>query len=128
MSGAGRSTTAKCLEDLGWFVVDNLPPALLGTMVDLGERSHGEINRIAVVAHVRSRAFSSELTEALAELDDRDAQVRVIFLEASDEALVRRFESNRRPHPLQEEGRLSDGINAERSLLRDLRGEADLVL
>lgn len=128
MSGAGRSTTAKCLEDLGWFVVDNLPPALLGTMVDLGERSRGEVSRIAVVADVRSRAFSSDLEAALTELDDREASVRVIFLEASDEALVRRFESNRRPHPLQGDGRLVDGIEAERALLRDLRGEADLVL
>ena len=128
MSGAGRSTTAKCLEDLGWFVVDNLPPTLLGTMVDLGERSNGQVERIAVVADVRSRAFSSDLEAALAELDDRDARVRVIFLEASDEALVRRFESNRRPHPLQGEGRLVDGIEAERALLRELRGEADLVL
>jgi UPF0042 nucleotide-binding protein len=128
MSGAGRSTTAKCLEDLGWFVVDNLPPSLLATMVDLGERSHGQVERIAVVADVRSRAFSSDLEAALAELDDRDARVRVIFLEASDEALVRRFESNRRPHPLQGDGRLVDGIEEERGLLRELRGEADLVL
>jgi UPF0042 nucleotide-binding protein len=128
MSGAGRSTTAKCLEDLGWFVVDNLPASLLGTMVDLGERSQGEVSRIAVVADVRSRAFSSDLRTSLDELDGRDARVRVIFLEASDEALVRRFESNRRPHPLQGEGRLVDGIEAERALLRDLRGEADLVL
>ena len=128
MSGAGRSTTAKCLEDLGWFVVDNLPASLLGTMVDLGERSQGQVSRIAVVADVRSRAFSSDLEAALAELDARDAQVRVIFLEASDEALVRRFESNRRPHPLQGDGRLVDGIEAERAQLRDLRGEADLVL
>jgi UPF0042 nucleotide-binding protein len=128
MSGAGRSTTAKCLEDLGWFVVDNLPPALLGTMVDLGERSNGEVSRIAVVADVRSRAFSSDLEAALTELDGRDASVRVIFLEASEEALVRRFESNRRPHPLQGDGRIVEGIEAERALLRDLRGAADLVL
>jgi UPF0042 nucleotide-binding protein len=127
MSGAGRSTTAKCLEDLGWFVVDNLPPALLGTMVDLGERSHGEVSRIAVVADVRSRAFS-DLEAALTELDGRDASVRVVFLEASDEALVRRFESSRRPHPLQGDGRVVDGIEAERALLRELRGAADLVL
>jgi UPF0042 nucleotide-binding protein len=128
LSGAGRSTTAKCLEDLGWFVVDNLPPALLGTMVDLGERSQGQVSRIAVVADVRSRAFTSDLQAALTEIDDREARVRVVFLEASDEALVRRFESNRRPHPLQGDGRLIDGIEAERALLRDLRGEADLVL
>ncbi len=127
LSGAGRSTAAKCLEDLGWFVVDNLPPALLGTMVDLGERSNGQVERIAVVADVRSRAFTSDLQAALDEVDER-ARVRVVFLEASDEALVRRFESNRRPHPLQGEGRLIDGIEAERALLRDLRGEADLVL
>ncbi|HTL22845.1 MAG TPA: RNase adapter RapZ [Mycobacteriales bacterium] len=127
MSGAGRSTTAKCLEDLGWFVVDNLPPALLGTMVDLGERSHGEVSRIAVVVDVRSRAFS-DLEAALDELDGRDASVRVVFLEASEEALVRRFESSRRPHPLQGDGRVVDGIEAERALLRELRGAADLVL
>ena len=128
LSGAGRSTTAKCLEDLGWFVVDNLPPALLGTMVDLGERSRGQVSRIAVVADVRSLAFTSDLRTALAEIDAGEARVRVVFLEASEEALVRRFESNRRPHPLQGDGRLVDGIEAERALLRDLRGEADLVL
>jgi UPF0042 nucleotide-binding protein len=128
LSGAGRSTTAKCLEDLGWFVVDNLPPALLGTMVDLGERSNGQVDRIAVVADVRSLAFTSDLRSALAEIEDRQALIRIVFLEASDEALVRRFESNRRPHPLQGDGRLIDGITEERSLLRDLRGESDLVL
>jgi len=128
LSGAGRSTAAKCLEDLGWFVVDNLPPSLLGTMVDLGERSHGAVGRIAVVADVRSGAFFSDLRASLEEIDERDARVRIVFLEASDEALVRRFESNRRPHPLQGDGRLVDGITAERQLLRDLRGEADLVL
>ena len=128
LSGAGRSTAAKALEDLGWFVVDNLPPSLIGTMVELGERSKGEISRIAVVADVRSRAFSSDLHSALSGLAGRDVRVRVLFLEASDEELVRRFESNRRPHPLQGEGRLADGIEAERVLLRPLRGDADLVL
>jgi UPF0042 nucleotide-binding protein len=128
LSGAGRSTTAKGLEDLGWFVVDNLPPSLLGTMVDLGERSNGEVSRIAVVADVRSLAFSTDLAAALDDLAERDVRVRVLFLEASDDVLVRRFESNRRPHPLQGDGRLVDGIAAERERLRDLRGEADLVL
>ena len=128
LSGAGRSTAAKSLEDLGWFVVDNLPPSLIATMVELGERSKGEISRIAVVADVRSRAFSSDLGSALSGLADRDVRVRVLFLEASDEVLVRRFESNRRPHPLQGDGRLVDGIEAERVLLRELRGDADLVL
>jgi len=128
LSGAGRSTAAKCLEDLGWFVVDNLPPSLLSTMVDMGERSQGGIDRIAVVADVRSRGFTSDLRTALAESTARGVRPRVLFLEASDDALVRRFDSVRRPHPLQGEGRLIDGIERERSLLRDLRGEADLVL
>ena len=128
LSGAGRSTAAKCLEDLGWFVVDNLPPALLPTMVDLGSRSQGAVGRIAVVVDVRSRAFSSDLRTALDEIERRGVHPRVLFLEAGDEALVRRFESVRRPHPLQGDGRLVDGILRERGLLRDLRGSADLVL
>jgi len=128
LSGAGRSTAAKCLEDLGWFVVDNLPPSLLSTMVDLGSRSQGAVSKIAVVADVRSRAFSSDLRTALDETERRGVHPRVFFLEASDEALVRRFESVRRPHPLQGDGRLVDGIAAERALLLDLRGDADLVL
>jgi UPF0042 nucleotide-binding protein len=128
LSGAGRSTAAKCLEDLGWFVVDNLPPSLLPTMVDLGSRSQGAVSRIAVVVDVRSRAFSSDLRTALDEIERRGVHPRVLFLEAGDEALVRRFESVRRPHPLQGEGRLVDGILRERGLLRDLRGSADLVL
>ncbi len=128
LSGAGRSTAAKCLEDLGWFVVDNLPPSLLSTMVDLGSRSQGAVSKIAVVADVRSRAFSSDLATALADLSRRGVARRVLFLEASDEVLVRRFEGVRRPHPLQDDGRLVDGILRERELLRDLRGEADLVL
>ena len=128
LSGAGRSTAAKCLEDLGWFVVDNLPPSLLPTMVDLGSRSQGAVGRIAVVVDVRSRAFTSDLRTALDEIERHGVHPRVLFLEAADDALVRRFESVRRPHPLQGEGRLVDGILRERALLRDLRGSADLVL
>jgi UPF0042 nucleotide-binding protein len=128
MSGAGRSTAAKCLEDLGWFVVDNLPPSLLPTMVDLGSRSQGAVGKIAVVVDVRSRAFSSDLRTSLDEISRQGVRPRVLFLEASEEALVRRFESVRRPHPLQGEGRLVDGIVRERDLLRELRGSADLVL
>ena len=128
LSGAGRSTAAKCLEDLGWFVVDNLPPALLPTMVDLGSRSQGAVSRIAVVVDVRSRAFSSDLHTALEEIGTLGVHPRVLFLEAATDALVRRFESVRRPHPLQDDGRLVDGIERERELLRDLRGSADLVL
>ncbi|ABW11497.1 RNase adapter RapZ [Frankia sp. Mgl5] len=128
LSGAGRSTAAKCLEDLGWFVVDNLPPALLSTMAELGHRSGGAVSRIAVVVDVRGRAFFSDLRAAVEALDSRGMHPRMLFLEASDDALVRRFDHVRRPHPLQGDERVVDGINRERTLLAELRGEADLVL
>jgi UPF0042 nucleotide-binding protein len=128
MSGAGRSTAAKCLEDLGWFVVDNLPPSLIPTMVDLGARSQGAVARIGAVVDVRGRSFFDDLLASLEDLEKRGVRLRVVFLEASDDALVRRFESVRRPHPLQGDGRIVDGIEQERTLLRDLRGEADLVI
>lgn len=92
MSGAGRSTAAKCLEDLGWFVVDNLPPALIPTMVELGARSQGNVARIAVVVDVRGRRFFDNLRESLADLETKHVTRRIVFLESSDDALVRRFE------------------------------------
>jgi UPF0042 nucleotide-binding protein len=128
LSGAGRSTAAKCLEDLGFFVVDNLPPELVATMVDLGSRTQGAVTRIAVVMDVRSRAFSSDLRGVIVDLAERGMRPRVLFLEARTDVLVRRFESVRRAHPLQGDGRLTDGIDAERELLSALRDEADLVL
>ena len=128
LSGAGRSTAAKCLEDLGWFVVDNLPPALLSTMAELGHRSGGAVSRIAVVVDVRGRAFFADLREAITALEARGMHPRMLFLEASDDALIRRFDHVRRPHPLQGDGRVVDGISRERALLAELRGEADLVL
>ena len=128
LSGAGRGTAAKCFEDLGFFVVDNLPPALIGTLVDLGSRSDGAVTRLAVVMDVRSRAFSKDLRSVIRELADRRMRPRVLFLEARDDVLVRRFENVRREHPLQGDGRLTDGIAAERTLLAGLRDEADLVI
>ena len=128
MSGAGRSTAAKSLEDLDWFVADNLPPDLLPTMLDLARRAQGAVPRLAAVVDVRSRAFSTDLKSVVGDLEARGTRPYVVFLEASDETLVRRFESVRRPHPLQEGGRVVDGIAAERELLQGVRGEADLVL
>jgi UPF0042 nucleotide-binding protein len=133
LSGAGRSTAAKCLEDLGYYVVDNLPPALLAMLFELsgsteGIRSDRTVTRLAVVMDVRSRAFSSDLREVIRSLADQGKHARVIFLEASDAVLVRRFESNRRPHPLQGEGRLVDGIKAERGILSGIRDDADLII
>jgi RNase adapter protein RapZ len=128
MSGAGRSTAAKSLEDLDWFVADNLPPDLLPTMMDLARRAKSAVPRLAAVVDVRSRAFSTDLKSVIGNLDTGGTRPFVVFLEASDETLVRRFESVRRPHPLQEDGRIIDGIAAERELLQGVRGEADLVL
>jgi UPF0042 nucleotide-binding protein len=128
MSGAGRSTAAKALEDMGWFVVDNLPPGLLPTMVDLAARSAGAVPRVAAVVDVRSRAFTTDLNAALGDLSGRGTPPRVVFLEAGDDTLIRRFDSVRRPHPLQGDGGVSEGITAERELLRGVRGEADLVV
>jgi UPF0042 nucleotide-binding protein len=128
LSGAGRSEAAKAFEDMGWFVVDNLPPSLLGTMAELVTRSQGAVSHVAVVVDVRGRAFFSDLRAGLDELGAKGVARRILFLEASDEALVGRFEHVRRPHPLQGDGRLVDGIERERELLATLRGEADLVV
>ncbi|CAM3129365.1 RNase adapter RapZ [Saccharomonospora xinjiangensis] len=128
LSGAGRSTAAKCLEDLGWFVVDNLPPELISTMVELGAQARGAITKVAVVMDVRSRAFTDDLASVIKDLDARGYKPRVLFLEATDPVLVRRFEQVRRGHPMQGDGRLVDGITAERALLAPLREEADLML
>jgi UPF0042 nucleotide-binding protein len=128
MSGAGRSTAADVLEDLGWFVVDNLPPGLLPTLADLGGRAQGRVPKIAAVVDVRSRDFFDDLTAAVADLSQSGTDPRVVFLEATDEALVRRFESVRRPHPLQGSGRIVDGIAREREMLGELRAEADYVI
>lgn len=128
LSGAGRSTAAKCLEDLGWFVVDNLPPELISTMVELGAQARGAITKVAVVMDVRSRAFTDDLASVIKDLDAQGYKPRVLFLEATDAVLVRRFEQVRRGHPLQGDGRLVDGITAERALLGPLCEDADLVL
>jgi RNase adapter protein RapZ len=128
MSGAGRSTTGNALEDLGWYVVDNLPPQMLAPMADLAERSRGGVSRLAAVVDVRSRTFFADLRDSLAALRDRGLAPRLVFLDAADEVLVRRFESVRRPHPLQGDGRILDGIVAERDLLSGLKAEADIVI
>ena len=126
MSGAGRSTAAKSLEDIGWYVVDNLPPALLPTMIDLADRA--ALSGIAAIVDVRSRAFTTDLKTAISELGAKGVTPQVVFLEASDDELVRRFENVRRPHPMQGAGRIVDGIAAERELLRGVRGDADIVV
>ena len=126
MSGAGRSTVAHALEDLGWYVVDNLPPTLLSDLIKQGIKS--EIKSLAVVVDVRGGKFFDELASSLGELKKSGANFRVAFLDASDQALVQRFESTRRPHPLQGKGRIVDGIAAEREKLQDLLAQSDVVI
>jgi RNase adapter protein RapZ len=129
MSGAGRSTAAKVLEDLGWYVVDNLPPQLMLQMVTLAaEASDDGVTKVAAVIDVRSRTFFAAFRDALQALRGTGWSPRVIFVDATDEALVRRFESVRRPHPLQGQGGLLDGIIEEREMLGDLRSDADILI
>lgn len=127
MSGAGRSTAARALEDLGWFVIDNLPPSVLNSALN-DVKLQGVASHIAVVVDVRGGKLFSNLDKALAEVKKDKWEVRVLFLEASDVSLVRRFEGSRRPHPLQGDGRVLDGLQNERELLGDLRANADVVI
>jgi UPF0042 nucleotide-binding protein len=127
MTGAGRSTAAKELEDLGYYVVDNLPPSLLRDVVRLVDESRGKGQPIAVVVDVRSGSFFQSLQANLAQ-GATGRRATLVFLEATDDVLVRRQEAARRPHPLQGGGRLLDGLQRERRVLADLRSEADLVI
>jgi UPF0042 nucleotide-binding protein len=128
MSGAGRTTAAHALEDHGWYVVDNLPPQMLGTLAELVSRMPESMPRLAVVVDVRSQNLFRDIRESLNGLKSSGINYRVIFLDAADNVLVRRFEQGRRPHPLQGDGRISDGITAERELLAGLKDASDLVL
>ncbi len=126
MSGAGRSTAARALEDIGFFVTDNLPPQLLPDVLRIAHEQH--LERLAVVVDVRGGRMFADLAESLAVLRRSQDRPTIVFLEASDDVLVRRFESNRRPHPLQGSGRVLEGLSREREILAPLRGDADLLL
>jgi RNase adapter protein RapZ len=128
MSGAGRSTVGNALEDLGWYVVDNLPPQMLGPIADLFTITKNPVPRLAVIIDVRGGEFFSELEDNLALLGGKAVAVRVLYLEANDATLVRRFEQVRRPHPLQGDGTILDGIAEERKRLLALRESADVVI
>ncbi len=125
MSGAGRSTVAHALEDLGWYVVDNLPPSLLPQLAAQSLDTHAAL---AVVVDVRGGKFFDELNSALAQLKSAATPFRLLFLDATDQALVQRFESTRRPHPLQAKDRIVDGIARERAKLEEIRAQADVVI
>jgi UPF0042 nucleotide-binding protein len=125
MSGAGRSTVAHALEDLGWYVVDNLPPSLLPQLAEQSLDTHAAL---AVVVDVRGGKFFDELNNALTHLKNSSTPYRLLFLDATDQALVQRFESTRRPHPLQAKDRIVDGIARERAKLEEIRAQADVVI
>lgn len=127
MSGAGRSEAADVLEDLGFFVIDNLPPALIGKVADLA-RGADRPTRYGLVVDVRAGAFVDELDAALRELRASGVRTRILFLDASDEVLLRRFDATRRRHPLSDSDRVSDGIERERGHLETLKGQADIVI
>ncbi|MDO4913634.1 MAG: RNase adapter RapZ [Bifidobacteriaceae bacterium] len=127
MSGAGRSRAADCVEDMGWYVIDNLPPKLLIPMVDM-MTSGSKLHRLAAVIDVRSRSYFDDLSAVLSHLDDLGVKTRILFLDAKDNVIVKRYESVRRPHPLQARGRLIDGIRQERELLEHLKDRADIVI
>jgi UPF0042 nucleotide-binding protein len=126
MSGAGRSATADVLEDLGFFVIDNLPPALIPKVAELGRDRQG--SRFALVVDTRAGEYLPDLESALAELRETGARTRVLFLDAADEVLVRRFDETRRRHPVAESHRVSEGIARERELLEEIKGQADIVI
>lgn len=127
MSGAGRSTATRALEDVGWFVVDNLPPTLMGQTINLLAKPDID-TKIALVADVRGGKLFDELATSIDELKHAGHDVRVLFLEAGNEVLVRRYESSRRPHPLQKNDNLLAAVERERALLGELRASADLII
>lgn len=127
MSGAGRTTVANALEDLGWYVVDNLPPQILRPLLDLTDMGGTSLPKIAAVVDVRGRNLFDDFPGVTRALRSRGS-IRILFLDASDDVLVRRFEAVRRPQPLQGDGTLLDGIRIERSKLAPIREAADLVI
>ena len=127
MSGAGRSTAGNALEDIGWYVVDNLPPQMLRPLVDLVQQEGSDLPRIAALVDVRGRNFFKNFREIVADIRNISF-VRVLFLDATDDTLVRRFESVRRPHPLQGTGTISDGIATERARMAEIREMSDIVI
>jgi len=125
MSGAGRTTVAHALEDLGWYVVDNLPPAMIENLVNLLKST---ITKIAIIVDVRGGEFFDSYSKTVSDLTKSGVLGQTLFIDAADDALVRRFESTRRPHPLQGSGRVLDGISKERERLRGIKESADLII
>jgi UPF0042 nucleotide-binding protein len=128
LSGAGKTQALQCLEDQGYFCIDNLPPAFIVKFVELCAQSQGKVSKAAIVCDLRGGEFFSSLAEALKDLEREGFRYEMLFLEASDEALIRRYKESRRRHPQSPQGRILDGINEERKLLAELRGQAHKII
>lgn len=128
LSGGGLSTAAKVFEDKGFFVSQNLPPQLILELVDLAAADDSPVERLAVVSDIRAAKFNGSLMKTIAAIRDRGLQPFVLFLEARDEVLIRRFDSVRRTHPLQGDGTLQSGIDSERQEMEELRASADVII
>jgi len=128
LSGAGRSEAIKCFEDMGFFCIDNLPPSLIPKMAELATLPGSKVNQVAVVCDVRGGEFFDDLLEELRKLKEQRITYQILFLEASDEVLVKRFKETRRRHPLSEEGAIVEGIHRERRIMEQLRGQANIII
>lgn len=128
LSGAGKTQATRCLEDLGFFCVDNLPPALVPKFADLCYQTEGKIDRIALVIDIRGGKFFDDLFDSLNQLKNMDYKYEILFLDASDDVLIKRFKESRRNHPLAANGRILDGINEERIRLTEVKSKADNII
>ncbi len=128
LSGAGKSEAIRCFEDSGYFCVDNLPPTFIPKFAELCSHSEGKINRVALVCDIRGREFFHSLFEALQNMESKGLDYEILFLETTDDKLIRRFKETRRRHPLADKGSIIGGIKEERKLLEEIKGKADLII
>ena len=128
MSGAGKSASSDIFEDLGYYTLDNMPPSLLLSFIDLTTKSKKKINKIACVVDIRGGEFFADLIKSITLLKNQSIDVKILYLDASDEILIRRYKEHRRPHPLAVNGNILEGIDNERELLSEVRNSADSII
>lgn len=128
MSGAGKSASSDIFEDLGYYTLDNMPPSLLLSFIDLTTKSKKKINKIACVVDIRGGEFFADLIKSITLLKNQSIDVKILYLDASDEILIRRYKEHRRPHPLAVNGNILEGIANERELLSEVRNSADSII
>ncbi|MDX9917540.1 MAG: RNase adapter RapZ [Gudongella sp.] len=128
MSGAGKSQAMKVMEDMGYYCMDNLPPALLSKFAELTYKSTKEIKKVAIVVDIRGGEFFESLFQGLGQLTELNIGYKILFLDSSDDTLIKRYKELRRPHPLSPEGNLMEGINEERKILKEVKERADYII